>query len=141
MTAYEERVRECKKGEVNLRKMMEEDDKEVRDSKAKVEKAKREVEAAQEGHKKKSEELRVCEEELEKVRKQYRELCTSYSFLDELDDIEKMTLGQGQADKNPREADPLNTSSILETSMLNSSLDASQQRIFQTDLLLKSSPL
>lgn len=48
-----------------------------------------------------------------------------------------MTLG---TDKPPRE-DALNTSSILETSMLNSSLDNSHPRIFQTEVLLRSSPL
>jgi hypothetical protein len=52
-----------------------------------------------------------------------------------------MTLGPLEKnDKNARDGD-LNTSSILETSMLNSSLDASHPRIFQIELLLKSNPL
>jgi hypothetical protein len=49
-----------------------------------------------------------------------------------------MTLG---SEKPARETDALNNSSILETSMLNSSLDNSHPRIFQTEVLLRSSPL
>jgi chromosome segregation ATPase len=72
------------------------------------------------------------------VRKTYRELATTYSFLDDLDDIEKMTL---QSDKPARDHHDPNNSSLLETSMLNSSLDSSHPRIFQVELLLRTSPL
>ena len=71
---------------------MEEDEKEVRESKAKVEKAKKDVETALENCKKKETDLQSSEEELDIVRKKYREFSATYSFLDELDDIEKMTL-------------------------------------------------
>ena len=41
MTAYEQRLKESKRVEGDLRKLMEDDEKEVRESKAKVEKAKK----------------------------------------------------------------------------------------------------
>lgn len=60
---------------------MEEDDKEVRESKAKVEKAKKEVENCNDLSKRKEEEVKNAEAELQKIRLAYRELLNSYSFL------------------------------------------------------------
>ena len=61
MTAYEQKLKECKKNENEYRKMMEEDDKEVRDSKAKVEKAKKDVEVCNEAGKRKQEQVKNVE--------------------------------------------------------------------------------
>lgn len=72
MTALDERVKECRKIEAELKMIMEEDEKDVRDSRAKVEKAKKDVENCQENCKRKNEDLKFAESELDRIRQNYR---------------------------------------------------------------------
>lgn len=51
---------------------MDEDEKEVKDSRIKVDKARKDVETCQEGYKRKNEDLKFAESELERIRQDYR---------------------------------------------------------------------
>ena len=61
MTAYNERISKCREVSRELNQMMEEDEREVKVSKAKIDKVRREYEGCQEGYNKKVEELKLAQ--------------------------------------------------------------------------------
>jgi chromosome segregation ATPase len=60
MAALDEAMRECKKIESELKMVMDQDDKEVKESRIKVEKAKKDVDSCQDECKKQSENLKFA---------------------------------------------------------------------------------
>lgn len=83
----------------------------MKESKIKVEKVKRDVDVCQESCRRQAEDIKFSESELDRIRQNYREITASYSFLEDLEEIDKMSIAADKTFNDP--PSPKNSSSIL----------------------------
>ena len=118
MAALDEALVERKKEEAELKAVIDQDDKEVKESRVRFDKARKDVDGCQDDCKRQSEDLKFAESELERIRQNYKELTATYDFFKDLDEVEKMSLA---SDRNFMVEEEGNNS-MLDTSILNLSL-------------------
>lgn len=108
-TQIQNRVRR----EEEIRKLFEEDEDLVKESRRKIEEARANVDNARREIRKAEEDFKFASSELERIRKLYSEMTSTYDFLSDLDEIDRMSLDQVAVE----------SSSILDITIQNVSLE------------------